>query len=569
MKKISIIGFFLLPGFLLVSSEASAQRPLEQAKSSSKAAARGERASQWIQKVVHLKHMNADEAAALVKEVTGSCRAGFDLTTNTVVIAGPHDVVEMAVNTLMQLDTDDAARERECSAMIRLEDPPDDLFLLMRSLMFGRIRFAFAEDACMLVLRGSCDQIEEVRRLMQSLEEAAEEAESAAEAGAGGLQVSFYFIQGVLDGRSLDKALAGGSSARHPTPRHKLPSKQQQEQEVLSTLDKPVRSDFDDTPLEIVIKALGELLNVNIIVLWSDLEEHGISSDSSVTLQLASKVPFGKVLQEVLDQVGGSDVELGFTVDGEVVKIASRDRLSREVFTETYDVSELLAKVPHFKAAPDGMSLRRADGPEPHGYDKRVEKLIDLIRRAVAPDSWRDGGGKFGWIDEYGGQLVVTQTASAQTAIAELLDKLHAQRDLAAVDQNIAPLPELLEPVADALAEQGFHHTSLLAPLTIHARNEEKFEFTGWADQLDGMIRIEVKGQANRSSTGDFVELEVRAGLTKQLTPAPGKSGFEHVFGVETSIFARLDDFVVLATSPSSTDIGKVIILVVRMTAAP
>ena len=60
--------------------------------------------------------------------------------------------------------------------------------------------------------------------------------------------------------------------------------------------------------------------------------------------------------------------------------------------------------------------------------EERVDELLELIRNTIEPDSWRDSGGDVAAIAELGGQLVVTQTASAHAEVQDLLGKLREQR---------------------------------------------------------------------------------------------------------------------------------------------
>jgi type II secretory pathway component GspD/PulD (secretin) len=57
-----------------------------------------------------------------------------------------------------------------------------------------------------------------------------------------------------------------------------------------------------------------------------------------------------------------------------------------------------------------------------------VDALIKLIEETVDAPSWRDNGGAVGMIREFGGMLVVTQTAENHRKIKDLLNQLPEQQ---------------------------------------------------------------------------------------------------------------------------------------------
>ena len=92
---------------------------------------------------------------------------------------------------------------------------------------------------------------------------------------------------------------------------------------------------------------------ININVIWNDLEAYGIERDSPVTLQLPSEITFKKALENILELVGGGEVELGYLVSDGVIKIASKELLDRDVYIDVYDIRDLLVVVPDFDNAPN------------------------------------------------------------------------------------------------------------------------------------------------------------------------------------------------------------------------
>ena len=214
---------------------------------------------------------------------------------------------------------------------------------------------------------------------------------------------------------------------------------------------------FEEQPVEQVIEFLADLHQVNLAVDWEDLEANGIDRDKAVSLKLRD-VSFHTVLDEVLSQLGGSDVMLGFSVGSNLLRIASKEKLDRDKFTVVYDIRDLLVNVPRFTNAQrldatqalqqvgqnmsggmggGGGSLfsEVADGAMnklDQGLDATliIDDLLDVIRQNVEPDSWRETGGGDGNLRELNGQLVVYNTSEAHEQVTDLLSQLRETRAL-------------------------------------------------------------------------------------------------------------------------------------------
>jgi general secretion pathway protein D len=220
---------------------------------------------------------------------------------------------------------------------------------------------------------------------------------------------------------------------------------------LYSLLEKRVPVDFDNEPLDRVIERLAEAHRVNLIVNWHDLAQAGVERTAPVHLRLPREIMLKTALTEVLEQVGGASAVLGFAVRDEAIKIATQDTLDRETYTAVYDINDLLMEVPVFNDAPaidlvdakrraTTASVQRTDKPWRYGdddddepeedprRDARVQEIIDLIQETVAPTTWYERGGKIGTINEFNGQLVVTQNTAAQQEVGSLLEKLREQR---------------------------------------------------------------------------------------------------------------------------------------------
>ena len=232
---------------------------------------------------------------------------------------------------------------------------------------------------------------------------------------------------------------------------------------------------FDDTPFGEVVETLQDAQQINISVVWSDLELQGINEDEPVTLILPTEITFKKALEEILDQLGGGAVELGYVVKEGIIKIATRDLLDRDTFVEVYDIMDLLMRVPEFNEAPR-VSLEQGGGggggpgggsagqnpfqgggggggggdEDQRPLSERAQEIVELIRETIEPESWREAGGTDASIRALKGNLVVTQTASAHEQIADLFSQLRQERAI-----QIAVEARFLTVTANYLEEMG------------------------------------------------------------------------------------------------------------------
>ncbi len=121
-----------------------------------------------------------------------------------------------------------------------------------------------------------------------------------------------------------------------------------EDQALQEKLDEKIPVNFEDQTFEDVMDQLAQSQGVNITVIWNDLEQVGIRRDDPITLRLPSEVTFRKALNLILDQVGGSDAEVAYVVGEGVIRVATKTLLDRDVFTEVYDVNDLLMVVPDY-----------------------------------------------------------------------------------------------------------------------------------------------------------------------------------------------------------------------------
>jgi hypothetical protein len=179
-----------------------------------------------------------------------------------------------------------------------------------------------------------------------------------------------------------------------PAPQGRRPKSA--EEELLRKLDKRVSVKFDNVPLKQVLDDLRAMAGLNIVVNEAALDHEGLSVDANrVTIQLDS-VSLKTVLQYILQ-----NARMDYAIEDQVVVVSvNQGRL----ITRVYRVADLLGK----------------------DTERRVDKLVKVIRLAVDPKSWVDAGGK-GTVDyaPLDKALIVSQTAGNQERVHLLLEALH------------------------------------------------------------------------------------------------------------------------------------------------
>lgn len=196
-----------------------------------------------------------------------------------------------------------------------------------------------------------------------------------------------------------------------------------------------------------VVDFLRDVSQTNIFVNWRALEAAGIARDTQVSARLQD-VKFAKVLEVILNEVGGGTVRLNYTIDEGVISISTEEDLSQNVVTRVYDVRDLIINIPDFTEAPE-FNLQSASqatagagggssnlfgggggGADDEGPTRQelVDEIIQLIQDTIASDSWKDNGGSVGSVRELQGQLIVTQTPENQRQLVRLLEQLRETR---------------------------------------------------------------------------------------------------------------------------------------------
>jgi hypothetical protein len=132
----------------------------------------------------------------------------------------------------------------------------------------------------------------------------------------------------------------------------------QTDQQIRKKLGQPLADiEFDRVPLGEVIRSLRKQQGVNIDVRWRALRNVGIDRNTPVTVERLVNVPFGAILETILESVADEAGQLGYAVDRGMITISAKEDLNRTVVTRRYDVKDLLQDIPDFSGATE---VRRA-----------------------------------------------------------------------------------------------------------------------------------------------------------------------------------------------------------------
>ncbi|MEZ6196079.1 MAG: hypothetical protein R3F20_10200 [Planctomycetota bacterium] len=117
-----------------------------------------------------------------------------------------------------------------------------------------------------------------------------------------------------------------------------------------------------------------------------------------------------------------------FKVQNGLVRIQTKEEAAKNKVVEFYDVRDLVSPIQSFPGValnlnPSGVSLEDLEEPEEGDPNMAIdmEKLIDLIKRAVDPAWEEDAGNR---LDPKNGTLIVRQTPEKQRLVRQLLGDL-------------------------------------------------------------------------------------------------------------------------------------------------
>ena len=187
------------------------------------------------------------------------------------------------------------------------------------------------------------------------------------------------------------------------------------------------RIEFHNIPLRQVVERLNQECNARIGVDWRVLETAGVRPETPIFVQTQG-LPLRRVLDLVCADAGSGQVKLSYRAsDDGIVFLSTADNLSRETIVRIYDVRDLIEYDHDLRDRMHRLMFQSRESKPEESAEKKpdsVESLVKLITETIDPDTWRDAGGTTGSIREFGGRLIIIQTAEAHTRIAALIDKL-------------------------------------------------------------------------------------------------------------------------------------------------
>ena len=133
------------------------------------------------------------------------------------------------------------------------------------------------------------------------------------------------------------------SDSRSRLARDSRSRRSERELEIERRLKTPVSLRFQERPLAEVMDHLARLAGVNIHLDPRGLGEEGVTSSTPVTIVLDNDISLKSALNLILEPL-----HLSYVITDEVLKITSEQLRDGEVFTQTYNVADLVIPIPNF-----------------------------------------------------------------------------------------------------------------------------------------------------------------------------------------------------------------------------
>jgi hypothetical protein len=228
-----------------------------------------------------------------------------------------------------------------------------------------------------------------------------------------------------------------------------------------------------------------------------------------------------------------------------------------------------------------------AEDPPQGGVERKTEYVPvstypakDLVPLVMALDM----GDYRVAVDQMNRQLVITGTEREVAAVKAMVKELdQPRRSLvlhffflsgeigagAEFDPEHAEVPEPLLDIAFTLAENGFYEPRVMGMTSVRVNSAQQFEAL-WGqeedtDDGDGYLDFELSGEARTQRGSDTVDLEIKARMRGH-GGAEKRRALSAQFELGTTLSVTLDEYVILAAAPSTTEAGSAIALAVRVT---
>jgi hypothetical protein len=184
--------------------------------------------------------------------------------------------------------------------------------------------------------------------------------------------------------------------------------------------------DFDGIKLEQVLTDLMHQSDLNLVVLWTQINDDPVKKDVPVTMHLKN-VSVATALDTVLS-LGDPKHQLAWNEHGGVVTVATENSLDKsQLVVRMYDVKHILQANLH-PVSPQLLSWSNTgqnllpQQSQPYTQEElQLDEIKKLITDNVSSESWKDNGGDVGSISSFGDLLIITQSEQAQQKIEAFL----------------------------------------------------------------------------------------------------------------------------------------------------
>ena len=191
--------------------------------------------------------------------------------------------------------------------------------------------------------------------------------------------------------------------------------------------------DYEDVEFQAAIADLCQRGGVNINPNWTALEAAGIAKTAKVTLHLTD-VSLEEALQTLLRNLGGGTTTLDYAADEGVVTISTKEDLSQRPVVRVYYVRPIIDAIldsdwnistegGHGGLFGSSTASPAPMTPAPTTPFEAKQRIWDIIRGSVEPDSWKPEG-TVGAVGDHGDLIVVLQTHNAQREVQTTLRML-------------------------------------------------------------------------------------------------------------------------------------------------
>lgn len=197
-------------------------------------------------------------------------------------------------------------------------------------------------------------------------------------------------------------------------------------------LSKITEIEVVEMPLKDCLLYFTEKHHIPILLNTKQLDAASIPADTPITKSLR-----GISLRSALNLML-ADLECAFVIKDEVLQVTTSKDAQREFDVRIYDCRDLLGRQSAARAAaaaPNSAPAAEAGGVfggaspgRGNEYEQRVAQLVALIKSNIDADTWQGGtataGEPRGAVSEYGGLIVITQTAQTHEKVVRLLGML-------------------------------------------------------------------------------------------------------------------------------------------------